>query len=112
MKKSIQHYQQSLIKNHLLAVFILLALAWLFFHSELSEPEIHNHIDHHFDYCQLVETVIRTHQPVYCKVTLYSNSTFFIEKERMTSLIADTPSLTNFPETALPLFLTSKQMLI
>lgn len=99
-------------KINLLIIFILLSFAWLFFNSELSDPEIHQHPDYHFDYCQLVETVIQTHQPVFYKVELCINSAFYVENERITSITDCKNSPINFPATALPLILTIKQLLI
>jgi len=111
MIKKVQNFKPTGYKNSFFAIFILLALAWLFFHSELSEPEIHNHTDHHFDYCQLVSTAIQSHQPIYYKVELCFIPNFYFDKEQITSITNDNHSVSNFPA-SLPLILITKQLLI
>ncbi|MBN2089483.1 hypothetical protein JW964_07710 [candidate division KSB1 bacterium] len=112
MIKMVQNFKPTGYKNSLFAIFILLALAWLFFHSELSDPEIHEQANPHFDYCHLVATAIQSHQPVFHKVVSFPVPSFYFEKQFITSTIDESHSITKFPSISLPLILIIKQLLI
>lgn len=112
MKKINSKLKQIPIKSNLLAILVLLALAWLFFHSELNKPEIHEQVNQHFDYCLLIAIAIQSHQLVFYKVVLYAIPTFYIEKQLITSIKDQNYNSKLFSSKSLPLALINSQLLI
>jgi hypothetical protein len=112
MTKKILNFQHFFDTKNFFSILILLALAWLFFHSELNEPEIHAQTYHHFDYCQLVTTAIQSHQPVFQKVELCFDRLPYFETELINSITDQNHFITNLPLKFLPLILITKQLLI